>query len=161
MNRKFGLLHTCPAGCCGDLEKGPCANKTKSIQRAQDLAAKIFMPPISEPAANKYTKVDPCVRSVVLITWCFGLLRKALGEKLRKEDTTGQADAEAYVVDTDGAIGIPRDTMEYERKMGHIRLQKVHTFFCHGISKYLGLVWLVVAAPIMVVHYHLFRHGKF
>ena len=71
-----------PAGCCGE---GPCADKDKSKDRAKALDAKIFMPPISEPAANKYTKVDPCVKSVVLITWTFGLLRKALGVKFKKD----------------------------------------------------------------------------
>ena len=144
---EFGLVHTCPAGCCGE---GPCADKQKSMDRAKALAAKIFMPPISEPAANKYTKVDPCVKSCVLITWMYGLLRKALGEKLKKATekdpglaavVPGHAAVIPATVDTDGAIGIPRDTIEYHRRMGHIKLQKVHAFLCHGYSKYMCLVW--------------------
>ena len=93
------------------------------MDRAKALAAKIFMPPISEPAANKYTKVDPCVRSVVLITWTFGLLRKALGVKLKKDcekdpglaavvPGPGNAAVIPDPVDTDGAIGIPRDMID-------------------------------------------------
>ena len=36
----------------------------------------------------------------------------------------------------------------------------MYTFLCHGYSKHLLLVWLVVCAPIMRLHYFLFRNGK-
>ena len=45
--------------------------------------------------------------------------------------------------------------------MGNIRVNRVHTFLSHGYSKYMTLVWLVVTHRIMVLHYKLFRHGKF
>ena len=100
---RYGLKHTCPAGCCGE---GPATEKAKAIEKAKKLVRLLFMPPISEPAANKYTKTDPCVRSTVLVTWTFGLLRKAIGRLLGKgEDYTGPAD----VVEADGDIGVPRD----------------------------------------------------
>ena len=102
-NEKYGIVHPCPAGCCGEL---PCANKAKSVERAQTLASIIFMPPISVPAANKYTKVDPCIKSCALVTWTFGLLRKAVGIKLGKKDT-GSAATEN--IDADSAIEIPCD----------------------------------------------------
>ena len=59
------------------------------------------------------------------MTWSFGLLRKAIGARLKdkKRDNAGHA-AE---VDIDGAIGIPRDEYAYYRQMGHIRLGKSHT----------------------------------
>ena len=66
---KYGLVHTCHTGCCGPPGVGPCANKNESIKRARELAQFIFLPPISEPAANKYAKVDPCLRSVTVIAW--------------------------------------------------------------------------------------------
>ena len=91
-NDKYGLAHPCPAGCCGKPEEGPCADKAKSVQRAQQFASTIFLPPISEPAANKYTKIDPCVKSIALMTWTFGLLRKAVGITLGKKDTGSAAD---------------------------------------------------------------------
>ncbi len=43
------------------------------------------MPPISEPAANKYTNIDPCLKYVDLITWSFGLIRKALWDETRQK----------------------------------------------------------------------------
>ena len=97
----------------------------------------IFMPPTSEPSANKYTKADPCVRSVCLVTWTFGLLRKAISRMLWKdEESTGPAD----VVEADGAIGVPRDTNAYERKVGRRKVQKVHTFLHNAAAKHLLLV---------------------
>ena len=149
---RYGLKHTCPAGCCGEYWEGPAPNKTKSIERAKELVKCLFMPPISEPAANKYTKTDPCIRSTLLVTWTFGLLRKAIGLLLGKgEYYTGPAD----VVEADGAIGVPRDGYEYHKALGHIKIQKVHRFLSHGCAKHLLLVWLVVCAPIMILHYFL------
>ena len=127
------------------------------------MAKLIFMPPISEPAANKYTKVDPCIKSVALINWTFGLLRKAIGLKLGKKDT-GPAAAGRIPeqVDADAAIGIPRDEMDYHRQVGNIKVNRAHTFLAHGYSKYLTLVWLVVVTELlMIVHYQLFRNGKY
>ena len=156
---RWGMVHTCPAGCCGDFWQGPAANKAKSIARAKDLVKFIFMPPISEPAANKYTKTDPCVRTVCLVTWTFGLLRKAIARMLRgDENYTGPADGN---VDADGIIGIPRDTYQYEKNVGHLKVQKVLTFLSHASAKELLLVWVVVCTPIMRMHYFLFAHGKF
>ena len=95
------------------------------------------------------------------MTWTFGLLRKAIGVKLGK-DTGSAVDTDIpNHIDVDSAIGIPRDEMQYHRQVGSIRVNKVYTFLSHGAAKYMVLVWLVVASPIMVVHYNLFRHGKF
>ena len=137
---------------------GPCANKTESTARVTELVKFIFMPPISEPSANKYTKTDPCVRSVCLVTSTFGVLRKAISRMLWKvEESTGPAD----VVEPDGAIGVARDTYAYEKKLGHLKVQKVHTFLRNAAAKHLLMVWVVVTQPIMVLHYFLFKHGKF
>ena len=47
------------------------------------------------------------------------------------------------------------------KKLGHLKVQKVHTFLSHSAAKELLLVWVVVTAPIMVLHYYLFRQGRF
>ena len=83
---EWGVKHLCPAGCCGKVQDGPCANKAESIKRARAHFAVIANPPVTSPAANKYTKVDPTIRSVSLLNWAlFGLLRKAMGAKLKKK----------------------------------------------------------------------------
>lgn len=156
----MGMTHPCPAGCCGEVWEGPAANGDRSLSRAKELSKYLFMPPISTPAANKYTKTDPCVHRVshCTLVWSFGLLRKAISRMLGKVDgDTGQTHG---LVEADGAIGIPHDTREYETNLGHIKLQKVHTFLSHAAAKHLLLVWVVVCTPIMCLHYYLFLHGK-
>ena len=64
-------------------------------------------------------------------------------------------------VDADSAIGIPRDEIDYQRKLGHVKVNRMHTFLSHGYAKYMLLVWLTVANLIMLVHDKLFQHGKF
>ena len=144
------------------MEDGPCADKAESMRKAKKYAKLIFCPPIVEPAANKYTKIDPAVKSVALMTWTFGLLRKAIGITLGKKDTGPAADDNIpQHVDANEAIGIPRDEIQYHRQMGHIKVNRVHTFLSHGYSKFMTLVWLVVTHTIMVIHYKMFKHGKF
>ena len=86
--------------CGGKPEDGACANKAETIKRAQEFASILFTPAVSEPAANKYTKVDPCVKSVALMVWTFGLLRKAIGIKLGDRNT-GPAAAENIMQQVD------------------------------------------------------------
>ena len=133
-----GLAHICAAGCCGKHNEGPCASRVKAVEKAKRLARLLLSPPVTEPAANKYTKCDPCVRSVAIVAWFHGLVRKAIGRKLkRQEESTGHAagPAGADVVDYDAAIGVPRDAMGHERKIGGIKLNKVYYFLSHGKAK--------------------------
>ena len=48
--------------------------------------------------------------------------------------------------------------MGQERKVGHIKLNRVYPFLGHGEAKYLFLVWLSIANLVMPVHYSLFKH---
>ena len=68
--------------------------------------------------------------------------------KLGKRDEAGSADG-TFELNPDGAIGVPMD-MEYERQVGHIKLNKVFNFFSHGEAKYLFLVWLCIANLVKV-----------
>ena len=62
------------------------------------------------PAANKYTKMDPCLKTVALLMHTFGVLRNAIGEKLGVKDSGPAAAANIPVqVDADSAVGVPRD----------------------------------------------------
>ena len=59
------LIHLCPPGCCGELA---CADRSLALQKAFGLVTRVVAPSISTPAANKYTKVDPVVRKLALLT---------------------------------------------------------------------------------------------
>ena len=150
-----GSFTCAPPGCCGELA---CADRSLTLDKAQGLTKRVVAPSISTPAANKYTKVDPVVRKVALLTNFFGLMRRMVAQKLGRrveEDGDGFAG-----VDDDAVIGVPKNEKDHYKKLGHVKLRKIFDFLSDPASKYLPLVWLVVCAPIMVVHYYLFKHGN-
>jgi len=78
------LRHACPPGCCVPGSVMPAADRAASVKRAFGLVKRFVVPCISEPAANKYTKVDPVVRKLALATNFFGhLLRRAFARKFK------------------------------------------------------------------------------
>ena len=88
----------------------------------------------------------------------FGILRRMVARKLGRPDAD-ESTAFGGGVDDDTVIGIPKDEKEHYKKLGRVKLSKVHTFLSDPASKYMPLIWLVVCSCIMVVHYRLFKHG--
>ena len=149
------LIHPCPPGCCGELA---CADRSLTLDKATGLVKRVIAPSISTPAANKYTKVDPVVRKVALLTNFFGMLRRMVAQKLGRRVENEDGDGFAGV-DDDTVIGIPANEKDHYQKLGQVKLRKMFDFLTDPASKYLPLVWLVVCSPIMVIHYFLFKHG--
>ena len=147
------LRHACPPGCCVPGSTVPVADRGASVARAFGLVKRFVAPCISEPAANKYTKVDPVMRRLALAANFFGLLRRALARQFG-DDGGSQSD-----ISVDAAIGAPSDATKHWRKVKHIKLNRSFSFLKHRASEYLPLIWLCVCSCIMVVHYKLFRHG--
>ena len=147
------LRHACPPGCCVLGSTIAVADRSASVARAFGLVKRFVAPCISEPAANKYTKVDPVMRSIALAANFFGLLRRAVARQFG-DDGGSQSD-----ISVDAAIGAPSDATRHWRKVKHIKLNRSFSFLKHRASEYLPLIWLCVCSCIMVVHYKLFRHG--
>ena len=78
---KGRLRHACPPGCCGPADAGPASNRASSLNTAFGLGKHFVAPCITEPAANKYTKVDPVMRKLAFMTKFGEILRKAVGRK--------------------------------------------------------------------------------
>ena len=76
----------------------------------------VVCPPVSTPAANKYTKVVPVARKVALMAHCFGLLRRVVARKLGVA-APGEVDilGTASGLDADGVIGIPKDARRHQK----------------------------------------------
>ena len=151
------MVHVCRGGCCP-------GGRPDSVQKAFALLKAVVAPPISTPAVNKYTKVDPVVRKVTLMVHCFGLLRRIVAKKLgvaapRESEVTETASGLDGGFELDGIIGIPKDPRLHQKCVGEARLRRVHEFMSMGAAKILTLVWLVVCSVIMQVHYRLFKHG--
>ena len=145
----FNVPWSSPRGLAHICAPGHTPERADAVAKAQRLSRRLLSPPVTEPSANKYTKMDPCVRSVALVSWFFSVIRKALAAKLRRDDKDGDAGSAAVdLVDADGAIGVPRDPIAHERRMGSIKLNKVYNFMSHGLAKYLLLVFIVVSQHI-------------
>ena len=89
----------------------PAADRAVSLDRACELVMRIIAPSVATLAANKYTKVDPVVRKVALMTNFLDLLRQATGMKLGRAEASGGDWHE--ILDWDSAIGIPKNTVQH------------------------------------------------
>ena len=150
------LRHACPPGCCDPESVVPAADRGKSVKRAFGLVKRFVSPCLSEPAANKYTKVDPVMRKLALAANFFGLLRRAFARKFKEE---GGAEADHSDISVDAAIGAPTNATGHWRKVTHIKLNRSYSFLKQRASEYLPLIWLCVCSCVMTVHYMLFKHG--
>ena len=136
----------------------PAADRGASVERAYGLVKRFVNPCISEPAANKYTKVDPVMRKLALAANFFGWLRRAFARKF-KEEAKPEADKSDSDISVDVAIGVPTDATSHWRKVAHIKLNRSYRFLKQRASEYLPLIWLCVCSRIMRVHYSLFNCG--
>ena len=134
----------------------PAADRTAPVHRALGLVKRFVAPCISEPAANKYTKVDPVMRKLAIATNFYGLLRKALAREFKE---TAETESERSDFSVDAAIGEPKDQIKHWRKVKRIQLNRSYDFLKHCSSESLSLIWLCVCSCIMVVHYRLFKDG--
>ena len=155
-SRGCRLRHACPPGCCVEGSTLPAADRNASVSKAFGLVKRFVAPCISEPAANKYTKVDPVMRKLALATNFYGLLRKAFARKFKE---TAETESERSDFSVDVAIGESQDQIKHWRKVKHIKQNRAYDFLKHRASEYLPLIWLCVCSCIMVVHYRLFKHG--
>ena len=96
------------------------------MERAFGLVKRFVNPCVSEPAANKYTKVDPVMRKLALAANLFGLLRRAFARKFKEE---GNVEADRSDISVDDAIGAPTNMASHWRKVAHIKLNRSYSLF--------------------------------
>ena len=120
--------------------------------RGQKLAKLIVSPSITPPAMNKYTKVDPVVRQLCLLSNFFGLFRRALSGKVGSGKRGGDGDNESDM-SQDACVGAPRDEVRHFRKIGRLKLHRANEFMARRFAAWTTLIWIAVCDPVMVVHY--------
>ena len=106
------FIHNCPPGCCG---VAPCADRTKSIQRAVKLIKSVVCPHLSRPAANRYTRVFPVVARICFMMLFYSVVKKALRRQL--QGTLDDSGDEAVLHNVDAIVGAPPDEISYHRKL--------------------------------------------
>ena len=151
------LAHPCAAGCCGPR---PCHDRQVSIRRGARLIMQVIFPRLSEPAANRYTKIFPVVVRIALMLNFYRVLRLALQTLVK--GLRVDSDDEAVLHDEAAMVGAPHDTMVHQRKLQakqQAKLMQLVEQTDHTIL--LFLVWLVIVRTIMPLHWRLFKRGIF
>ena len=139
--------HICSAGCCQSRED--------SIDKATGLVQRMFIHAMSIPALNAWTTVAPCVNLVGAMQHFSDLLPQCFGASFQRGP---QAESEGSE-DEGAELGAPVDQTKVWRKLARKRQQKATHFLQDPHSQWLTLLWSVLTAPVMVVHYKLFKRG--
>ena len=142
-------LHLCPAGCCGPT---PCYSREVSLVKANTLVKKVVFKCITQPAKNKWTKMDPAFSQATLVVCFFALVRVALEAKVRV--TYAALTASGQVFDEDEAA---EDEQNFRGRMMRYGKRSL-AFVGDDVTRKLMLVWVVVGQVIMIIHYRLFKH---
>lgn len=119
------------------------------------------MRPISPPALNKWTKVFPSVGNVVFFQFFHNLMPEAFAAEferlvdahVRPEDSDNERD--------ERELEVPVNEIERWKKLARARnLRALHAI---GDSQFAwaNLLWLILAAPVMRIHWDLFKHSTF
>jgi len=110
---------------------------------------------VSVPAKNKWTKIHPVYMTFCLMFWFCGLVPRGL----QKPKRGGDADNSDL---SDGAqVGAPAN----EKRAFHLvqgkRMRRTFDTFTSAVTGATLLLWIVLTAPLMVLHYRLFKLGGF
>ncbi|CAE7770315.1 unnamed protein product, partial [Symbiodinium necroappetens] len=107
-------------------------DRAHSVEKGAELVQKVLMHHISIPALNKWT------------TACFG--------SLPQEDSSESEDPGV-------AVGQPVDQTRRWRKLARRRQKKSAIFLKDPESQFRTLSWTVLTAPVMRIHFSLFKHS--
>jgi hypothetical protein len=140
-------LHLCPAGCCGPTA---CHSREVSLQRGKTLINRVILKCITQPALNKWTKLDPAFCQATLVVVFFSLIKSALEAKVKMtyEDLT----ASGQVQDED-----PTAEEDYKGRIMRFGKRSL-AFVGDPRTRMLQLVWTSLGQAIMAIHYCLFKH---
>ena len=128
------------------------------MERGLSLIMTVIFPHLCRPAANKYTKVHPVSLKVTLMLHFYGLLRRVLLRKCGSKAASSLDDDQSDFEDN-AVLGVPDDVLRHFRKVGSKMLDNNASFVFDPFSKMRLLIWCVVCAPVMVIHWSLFKRG--
>ena len=103
----------------------PDVDRAAPVENAFGLVKRFVNPCVSEPTANKFTKVEPVMRKLALAANFFGLLRRAFARKFKDEVNV---EADRSDISADAAIGAPTNATSHWRKVAHIKLNRSYMF---------------------------------
>eukprot|EP00435_Cladocopium_sp_Y103_P068784 s554_g32.t1 len=111
---------------------------------------------MSVPALNKWTTVSPCLNLIAAAQHFCNVLPEAMGRCFPPEqDVSSESEDEGQ------PLGVPLDQTKVWRKLARKRQKKSAQFMQDRDSQWLTLLWAMCAAPVMSIHYVLFKRGTF
>ena len=133
------------------------------MEKAQKLLESAVVCPLPVPALNKWTRLGPTIARVTFMSHFCGVLghclRKefaTLAERVQEEDHGSDREAE----DAAASVGLPLDERAEWRRVANQRRVKAFEFVEDREAAFYNLLWLVIASPILVLHWKLFKHAK-
>ena len=135
-----------------------CSNRPESVQRAADLIRRVFMNQLSIPALNKWTTVSPCATLVAAMQHFCGVLPKVF-QVCYPTQPSGQCSSSSSEQDEGAALGQPVDQTKVWRKLARKRQRKAAIFLSDVGSCFRTLLWSVLTAPVMRIHFALFKRA--
>ena len=129
------------------------------MSKAAHLVELVILRQLSVPAMNRWTTLAPAMHRVTLMLAWHGVVADALQAKL--EGGPLSAEPEASDVSSDAQLGAPADQMRLWHRVNQKRASRVLSFFTAAQTLPMLLVWQAVVAPILQIHWKLFRFATF
>lgn len=151
-------VHVCQARCPGHPGPGGCCSDfAESLGRACQVIEECLVKPLPIPALNKWTKLFPTFAHNVLLAHFFDFVSGAFSD-LFGQAATAAADGLSSSEDEEAkALGAPVNEMKTWRKLAKLRNLKACFFLSDEESKFMNMLWLVIASPVMKLHWMLFH----
>ena len=131
------------------------------LRKAQKLLEDAVICPLPIPALNKWTKLGPTIAKVTLMSHFCGVLGTCLRREFSKlvEEEDAASDQEGEAGAAAAGVGLPLDERAEWRRVANQRRLKTVEFAEDKEAAFYNLLWLVIASPILVLHWKLFKHA--
>ena len=139
--------------------RGCVASRAELVDTAMKLIERVILKRITQPAQNKWTKMDPAFCQATLVACFFGLMQNALEwlVKVTYKDLTAMTPAAlGQSLGEDVVEGSPEDFKKRKERYGKRSL----CFIGALDTRWRLLAWASIGQVVMIVHYRLFKHVK-
>ena len=116
----------------------------------------LFMHQLSVPALNKWTTVSPCATTVAAMQHFCGIFPQVFRECFPAKPS-GRCSSSGE--DEGAELGQPIDQTKAWRRLARKRERKAALFLEDPFSAFKSLLWAVVTAPVMRIHFALFKRA--
>ena len=102
------------------------------------------------PALNRWMSVEPVIADFAFHANCHNLLTRCM---LRAQGRQGQFQDDDGEISEDAQLGVPTNEQDHYARMNRRRDARWVRFLKTPHSRITLLIWLVLAQPLMIMHY--------